>query len=154
MANFSYAPTWTSGHGFAIGTEVNFGANVESADSLTDIPFPIGGLWVFGGSINYNVNNDGSAETTMLLRISIIGDPANGDSGGGPGSLLIVNFPLYVRASENARQSIFPFAFGLDNGFFNPIPGGNPSYKMHMKADIAGNQGNTHLEVAMCGMWR
>ena len=158
MANFTFAPTWTSNHGFSIGTEVNFANNNDSADSLTEIPFSIKGLWIWGGNINYNIlrpNGDtpASGQSTLLLRISIWGDPNGGDAGGGPGSVLIVNKAIYVRGDEAKSEPIPSFAMLLENGQL-PVPPDGSAYQMHMHADTAGSVGATHLEIALAGAWR
>lgn len=152
MSKFSYDPVWTQNHGFSIGTEVNFAGGNDSAESLTDIPFSVKGLWVFGGNVNFNANG-ASGRTTMLLRISIWGDPAGGDAGGGPGSVLLVNCALYCHDTDYATYSIPAFAVLLENGSL-PVPPDGSAYKMHMKADVAGAVPNTHLEIALAGMWR
>lgn len=153
MANFTFTPTWTTGHGFAIGTEVNFAGNNDSAESLTDVPFQMGGIWIFGGSINYDTNGQSGGRTTLLLRIAIQGDPAGGDAGGGPGSIDLVNFPLYIDGNTHEKQDIPAFAILLENGAL-PVDPATGGYHIHMKADIAGNVSNTHLEIAMSGMWK
>lgn len=153
MADFSYAPVWTQNHGFSIGTEVNFAGINDSADSLTDIPFGVKGIWVFGGNVNFN-QGAGSGRTTMLLRISIQGDPAGGDAGGGPGSVLLVNCAIYARdATYPTAYAIPSFAILLENGQL-PVPPDGSAYKMHMHADVAGEVPNTHMEIALAGMWR
>jgi hypothetical protein len=151
MASFSFDPVWTQNHGFSIGTEVNFASN-DSAVSLADIPFSIKGLWVFGGNVNYNANGE-SGRTTMLLRISIQGDSAGGDAGGGPGSVLVVNCALYCSGTDYATYTIPAFAILLENGSLPVPPDGSP-YKMQMKADVVGAVYPTHLEIALAGMWR
>ena len=158
MASFSYDPVWTQNHGFTIGTEVNFSQNNDSAESLTNIPFGIKGLWILGGNVNYNIlrpdsNTTASGQSTLLLRISICGDPAGGDAGGGPGSVVIASCAIYVRGDETKDYCIPSSALLLENGGLPVPPDGGP-YQMHMKADIAGSTGATHMEIALSGMWR
>lgn len=151
MASFSFAPTWTSGHGFAIGTEVNFTSDDVEADSLTTIPFGIGGLQIFGGSVSYNTNGK-PGESVILLRIAIIGDPSIGDAGDGPGSSPLVYRAIYVHDGVPGERDIFPFSLQLNkNRVLVPQDGG--PYQIRMHADVEVNVWPTHLEIALAGMW-
>lgn len=151
MANFSFPPTWTSGHGFAIGTEVNFTDGDVDADSLTDIPFGIGGLQIFGGSISYNSNGK-PGESVILLRIAIIGDESIGDAGAGPGSSPLIYRAVYIHDGVPGDRDIFPFCVQLNHNRLL-VPQDGSAYKMRMHADVAGNVWPTHLEIALAGMW-
>lgn len=150
--NAAGAVCWTQNHGFSIGGEVNFAFSGDSLDVTTDIPFSIGGLWIYGGSINYDLNG-ATGRSTVLVRVAIQGDPAGGDSGGGPGSLLLVNQPLYIDNEHNTRCDIYPFGVQLDHGYLPVPPDGSP-YKLHITMTAVGAVWPAHLEIAMNGMWR
>lgn len=149
--NAAGAVCWTQNHGFSIGGEVNFTSSGDSLDWTGDIPFSIGGLSIHGGNINYNMNGV-SGRDTMLVRVSILGDPAGGDAGGGPGSVLLINKALYV-IGQQAESEIMPFTVQLDHGAL-PVPPDGSAYKLHIAIWSVGAISSAHFEIALAGMWR
>ena len=80
MANFTPTSSiaWTQNHAFAMGMEANFTNVADTVASITqNIPFSIGELQIFGGSLTMQGNQKAAA----LFRIAIIGNAAGGDGG-------------------------------------------------------------------------
>jgi len=152
MANFS--PTsgvvWTQNHGFAIGAEVEF-TQTDLAEWITTIPFSIGGLQITGGNLNFNTHGRGGA-SAALFRMGIIGDPGGGDSGLGPGAVILVNRAIYVFQGEAGHETIHPFTVQLNN-FRLPVPPDGSAYQWKIHVDVAGAVWPVHVEIALSGMW-
>lgn len=152
MASFTEQSgvVWTQNHGFSVGAEINF-SSTDSAEWLTPIPYSIKQLQIFGGNLNYNTKGRFGA-SVALFRIAIIGDANGGDAGAGPGSVLLVNRPIYVFAGEAGHSTIGPFTVQLDQNRLPVPPDGGPyQFKMHVEA--AGAIWPAHVEIALAGMW-
>lgn len=154
MADFT--PTsgvvWTQNHGFAMGMEVRF-TSQDTAERTVPIPYSITALEIFGGSLAYMAMPDaGDPLSAALFRIAIIGDPAGGDGGLGPGSVLILNQVLNINAGVPCVLPIMPFKIQLDNGRLPVPPDGSP-YQLKVHIDAAGEHWPTDAEIELCGMF-
>lgn len=146
----NFTPTsgivFTQNHGFSVGAEVEF-QGTDSAEMVVNIPFPITTLQVTGGNINYNVHGRDGA-SVALFRFAIMGDPAGGDAGAGPGSVLVVNRAIYVFHGEAGHETIAPFTLNM-----SPAPTGSAPYQFKMHVDAAGAVWPAHVEIALSGIW-
>lgn len=146
---------WTQNHGFAVGGEVEF-TQSDSADWVTTVPYVVKTLQITSGSINYNTHGKAGA-SVALFRIAVIGDSAGGDSGAGPGSVLIINTPIYVFHGEAGHERIEPFTVRIDPGRIPvqgiPAPADGSPYQFKVHVDAAGAVWPAHVEIALAGMW-
>jgi hypothetical protein len=151
MANFTPTSSiaWTKNHAFAMGMEANFTNAADTVASITqNIPFSIGEIQIFGGSLTMQGNQKAAA----LFRIAIIGDAAGGDGGLGAGSVLILNHALNVAGGQPFTIPIAPFTVPCANGAIPVPPDGSP-YQMTVTISVAGAQVPIDAEIQLCGRW-
>ena len=151
MANFTPTSSiaWTQNHAFALGMEANFTNRADTVASITqNIPFSIGELQIFGGSLTMQGNQKAAA----LFRVAIIGDAGGGDGGLGPGSVLILNHVLNAAGGQPCTIPIAPFTVPCANRAIPVPPDGSP-YQMTVTINVAGAQVPIDAEIQLCGMW-
>src|SRR5215471_17813634 len=128
--------------------EANFTDRADTVASITqNIPFSIGELQIFGGSLTMQ-----DQKAAALFRVAIIRDAGGGDGGLGPGSVLILNHVLNVAGGQPCTIPIAPFTVPCANRAIPVPPDGSP-YQMTVTINVAGAQVRIDAEIQLCGMW-
>lgn len=154
---------FTPGHSFAVAMECKFTEPATPAivSRTQGIPCSLKALRIFGGSAKVMPQkpqvgawNHSFWLTEGLFRIYIIGDPANGDAGGGPGSVIILNHILSTTGLDAANLVIPCFWVECGNGAI-PVPPDGSAYQMKVEFQGTAEGGGWpfSLELQLAGQW-